>query len=204
MIIEETLKGLGYDIKSEILNTMDHGNIPQNRERIFIVGFKNKKVLNNFEFPKKVKLTKSFRDLLETDVDPNYYYTNKPLFEKIKDDIVKMNTVYQWRRKYVRENKKGGCPTLTANMGMGGHNVPIILDSKGIRKLTPKECLRLQGFPDSYRFPTLADSHLYKQAGNSVSVSVIEAVANQMITALDSIIPSYNHTLTSTATASML
>ena len=66
-------------------------------------------------------------------------------------------------------------------MGMGGHNVPIIKDEKGIRKLTPLECFRLQGFPKEFALPkNLADSALYKQAGNSVSVPVIEAVAKQM------------------------
>jgi site-specific DNA-cytosine methylase len=95
------------------------------------------------------------------------------------------NTVYQWRRQYVRENKKGVVPTLTANMGTGGHNVPLILDKKGIRKLTPKECLNAQGFPKNYKVPSnLADSKIYKQAGNSVSVTVVERVAKNMMKAL--------------------
>ena len=70
-------------------------------------------------------------------------------------------------------------------MGMGGHNVPIIKDKKGIRKLTPLECFRTQGFPKDYVLPkNLADSALYKQAGNSVTVPVIEAVARQMMQAI--------------------
>jgi len=93
--------------------------------------------------------------------------------------------VYQWRRKYVRENKSGVCPTLTANMGTGGHNVPIIKDKKGIRKLTPRECALIQGFPIDYKIPILADSALYKQFGNSVSVPVIEAVGKQMMKAME-------------------
>ena len=71
-------------------------------------------------------------------------------------------------------------------MGMGGHNVPIIKDKKGIRKLTPIECFRLQGFPKTFVLPVnLADSALYKQAGNSVTVTVLEAVAKEMMRATD-------------------
>ena len=69
-------------------------------------------------------------------------------------------------------------------MGTGGHNVPIIKDKKGIRKLTPLECARIQGFPTDYKIPKLADSALYKQFGNSVSVPVIEAVGKQMMKAM--------------------
>ena len=88
------------------------------------------------------------------------------------------DTLYQWRRAYVRENKKGLCPTLTANMGTGGHNVPLIRDKKDIRKLTPRECLRFQGFPETYQLPAdLPRTALYKQAGNSVSIPVVEKIA---------------------------
>jgi DNA (cytosine-5)-methyltransferase 1 len=69
-------------------------------------------------------------------------------------------------------------------MGTGGHNVPIIKDSVGIRKLTPLECLRLQGFPDSYVLPDVSDCVLYKQIGNSVSVPVIERIAKNIVTVL--------------------
>ena len=185
-IIEETLVSLGYHIKFKVLNSMEYGNIPQNRERIYIVGFKNKKYIDNFEFPKQIKLEIKIKDILEEKVDKKYYYNDKPLFEKIKDDIKDQNKVYQWRRKYVRENKKGVCPTLTANMGMGGHNVPIIKDGKGIRKLTPSECFRIQGFPQNYKLPKeLADSALYKQAGNSVTVTVIENIAKEIKKAIE-------------------
>lgn len=183
-VIEETLKGLGYHIRVQVLNSMEYGNIPQNRERIYIVGFRNKDFADKFNFPKPIELTKKITNILEKEVDEKYYYNGRPLYEKIKDYIKEEGKVYQWRRQYVRENKKGVCPTLTANMGMGGHNVPIIKDKKGIRKLTPIECARIQGFPDSFKLPKLADSALYKQIGNSVSVPVIEAVAKQMMKAM--------------------
>ncbi len=184
-VIEETLKNLGYHVKTKVLNSMEYGNIPQNRERIYIVGFRNKDYAEKFEFPNPVKLTKKITDLLEKNVPEKYYYNGKPLYKKLKNFIKEEGKVYQWRRHYVRENKSGVCPTLTANMGTGGHNVPIIKDKKGIRKLTPLECARIQGFPADYKLPQLADSALYKQFGNSVSVPVVEAVARQMMKAME-------------------
>lgn len=183
-VIKKELMNMGYSLKVKVMNSMDYGNIPQNRERIYIVGFKNPQYYEKFSFPEKVPLKVKIIDLLEKNVDEKYYYNGKPLYSKLKDHVTEHGKVYQWRRKYVRENKKGVCPTLTANMGMGGHNVPIIKDKKGIRKLTPLECARIQGFPSDYKLPPIADSALYKQLGNSVSVPVIEAVARQMMKAI--------------------
>ncbi len=180
-LIYNELENLGYFVKDAILNTMEYGNLPQNRERIYILGFLSKNEADNFSFPKKIMLTKTINDcLVKEKVDDKYYYKGKPLFDKLKDDVTKKDTVYQWRRKYVRENKSNVCPTLTANMGTGGHNVPIILDDYGIRKLTPRECANFQGFPNEYILPKIADSQLYKQVGNSVSIPVIERIAKQI------------------------
>ena len=184
-VIQSILFKLGYHIKFQVLNTMDYGNVPQNRERIYIVGFKSLEQCMRFSFPDSIQLTKTIRDVLEDQVDSKYYYNGKPLYDRIKNDVTDENKVYQWRRQYVRENKKNVCPTLTANMGTGGHNVPIIKDSHGIRKLTPRECLRLQGFPDSYVLPSISDGALYKQSGNSVSVPVIERIAQQIRMTVD-------------------
>lgn len=182
-VVLDILDKIGYDIEAKVLNSMDYGGVPQNRERIYIVGFlKETGHINNFKFPKPIELKASIRDILEKpeDVDDKYYYNNKPLFEKLKHYSFKEGVVYQWRRKYVRENKSGVCPTLTANMGTGGHNVPLVKDSKGVRKLTPRECARFQGFPKDYKLPDIADSALYKQFGNSVTVTVVERIANNM------------------------
>ena len=128
-IIYDELEQVGYNVKDAVLNTMEYGNLPQNRERIYIAGFLKKEGLDRFKFSNKVKLTKTIHDcLLSEKVEDKYYYNDKPLFEKLKNEENKKDTVYQWRRKYVRENKNSVCPTLTANMGTGGHNVPIILD----------------------------------------------------------------------------
>ena len=90
------------------------------------------------------------------------------------------DTVYQCRRKYLRENNSNVCPTLTANMGTGGHNVPLIKTHRGIRKLSPKECFLFQGFPENFQLPDMAKSHLYKQAGNSVVVPVVRRIAEEI------------------------
>ena len=185
-IITKLLEGEGYFLKYKVLNALDFG-LPQNRERIFIVGFKDKKKYEAFSFPEPKPLNTAFRDYLDNKIDDKYYYDNKPLLKQLSKYNISPNSVYQWRRVYLRENKKGVVPTLTANMGTGGHNVPIIRDERGIRKLTPRECFRLQGFPNSYELPSLADSYLYHQAGNSVSINVVEAIAKNIRCAYNSI-----------------
>jgi DNA (cytosine-5)-methyltransferase 1 len=185
-IIKKELQSFGYYVTERVLNSMSFGNVPQTRERIYIIGFNDIAAFNRFDWPAPVKLSKNFIDILENDPDKRFYYKGKPLHKQLEPYITKDDTIYQWRRKYVRENKKGVCPTLTANMGTGGHNVPIILEKRGIRKLTPRECFSLQGFPRSFRLPdSLADCHLYKQAGNSVSVPVIEAIGRNIFSALN-------------------
>lgn len=184
-VIYTELQKLGYHVIDRVLNTMEYGNIPQNRERIYIAGFLDQEAFNKFSFPEKIKLTKTIEDCLEKNPDEKYYYNGKPLYAKLKKEITKKGVIHQWRRKYVRENKNRVCPTLTANMGMGGHNVPLVLDEKGIRKLTPRECANFQGFPKTFKLPDIADSALYKQFGNSVSVPVIHRIAENMKKALN-------------------
>ena len=122
---------------------------------------------------------------LEKNIDKKYYYSDRfKVYNTVKKDVIKhidTNTLYQYRRHYVRENKSKKCPTLTANMGSGGHNVPLLKDNKGIRKLTPRECFNLQGFPLTYKFPKMSDTKLYKLAGNAVSVPVVELIVNKII-----------------------
>lgn len=192
--IMDVLKNrLGYIVDTKIMNPCEYANIPQNRERIFIIGIDPTQVQipqeNNifiFPFPEKQTLTKSIHDIIIDSINDEklFYREDHIYYERMKDVIINPDTVYQWRRVYIRENKNGVCPTLTANMGEGGHNVPIIKTSKGIRKLTPEECLGFQGFPidKGYSFPiTIAQSKKYKQAGNSVTEPLIEKVAKELI-----------------------
>ena len=186
-VIQESLIYHGYEIFSQVINTKDYGNIPQNRERIFIVGFKKIKGSKvEFQFPEKMKLTRTINDLIDPQKQAEKYYYKSDWygFNALEKEVLSTETIYQWRRHYVRTNKSNLCPTLTANMGTGGHNVPIIKTKQGLRKLTPKECFLFQGFPKSFRLPDIADAHLYKQAGNSVSVPVIEKIAKEIINSL--------------------
>lgn len=190
-IILEALETNGYHTDYKVLNATEFGNVTQNRERIYIVAFKNKAYLEKFEFPKPIELTKSIRDFIdfENEKDPIFYYTANKFkqFDQLEEKMDDSNAIYQWRRKYVRKNMSGVCPTLTANMGTGGHNVPLILtDTKEYRKLTPRETFNLQGFPKEFKLPEQANSHLYKQAGNSVVVPVIERIAKEIMSVINS------------------
>ena len=185
VILDVLENKLGYKIFYKVLNSMDYADIPQNRERIFIVGFDPEQLENcgEFQFPAPAELTKSIHDILAAGKQADLYYYSRehayyPELEKI---MTKKDTVYQWRRIYVRENKSNVCPTLTANMGAGGHNVPLIRDDFGIRKLTPRECFSFQGYPENYVLPALANSRLYMQAGNSVTMPLIQRIGEEIV-----------------------
>jgi DNA (cytosine-5)-methyltransferase 1 len=201
----QELEKCGYQVlEPTVLNSMTHGGVPQNRERLFIVGFHKKKVgkvesvkagenplgvsSKVFMWPKEKKMTTTLIDVLDKeDVPEKYFYTAEKYecYEEIKEVATKPGVAYQWRRVYVRENKSGVCPALTANMGSGGHNVPLVNMKGKIRKLTPIECARLQGFPltgrKKFTFPDgMADARLYHQFGNSVTVPLISRLAGEI------------------------
>ena len=205
-IIKDELEELGYTVKDAILNSMKHGNIPQNRERIFIVGFLDENVANEFSFPSEIPLTNTIADIIDLNdlKDERYYYNDTVYYEDLVREMQRQDTIYQLRRgQYIRENRNNVCPTLTANMGTGGHNVPLIRDNHDIRKLTPEECLLFQGFNTNndehvHSFPEytldkngrrreFANCHKYKQAGNCVTVTVIERIVANMLEAYESI-----------------
>lgn len=191
-VILKTLEDLGYYVTYQVMNAAEYGNIPQGRERIYIVGFKDKAVSKSFQFPDKVELTQSVFDVIDfkNQVEEQYYYReDKHYYSLLKENIVSVGSIYEYRRgNTIRENKSGVVPTLLASMGTGGNNVPLILTESGeIRKMTPREWFNTQGFPRSYKFPEkMASSHLYKQAGNSVTVPVVSRIAKQIKLALES------------------
>ena len=111
--------------------------------------------------------------------DEDYYL---PSQNRYHDMILKQakdrQRIYQLRKYTVRVKESGVCPTLTANMGQGGHNVPFVFDKKGLRKLTENECLGLQGFPEKFKFPDSVPRYArYVQIGNSVSPKVAARLA---------------------------
>ncbi len=214
-VIKAKLEECGYIIKEKVLNTMDYTDLPQNRERIYIVGFLNKEDADKFKFyenieNKKNKKTfkgreKDIKNILDNNIafysHKQFFYTKEKYPNYFKEEGINLQKeiteefqFYQCRRGlYVRKNKSNVCPTLTANMGTGGHNVPLMLVKDGIRKLTPSETFKLQGFPigNGYILPEIfkgkkySDAHLYKQAGNAVSVDMITMIATEILNILD-------------------
>ena len=199
--VHKELEKNGYCVFHKVLNTSSITKVPQNRERTFIICFDEgagaildpsqkmtQKFIQIFP-PKEIKKTDSIRKYLEKkEVEDRFFYgEEKYMYKELKDTIKSKDTVYQWRRQYVRENKSNVCPTLTANMGTGGHNVPLIMNDDGrYRKLTPRECFNLQGFPKTYKLSNdIPVSQLYKQAGNSVTVRIIEVLAGLVKEAMD-------------------
>jgi DNA (cytosine-5)-methyltransferase 1 len=164
---------LGYEVHHKVLNTLDYG-IPQNRQRIFIVGFDK---TTDFEFPKPISLQFTVQDLLEDEVDERFYIReDHKHYKAISAGVTDPTKVYQWRWSYIRENKRNVAPTLLASY----MQPTLIKTSKGIRGITPREAFNLQGFSKEFILPDLPDKVLMHQAGNSVSVPVINQIAQKM------------------------
>jgi len=172
--ILDTLYKLGYSIRWKVLNSKVHANIPQNRERLFIVGFKQMEHAGKFHFPEPIPLTKTYEDLLEDNVDSKYFIQEGKVYDALKEFGIKEGYSYQWRYNYVREHKSKGCIPCLVTVGKS----PIIKQDELLRHLTPKECFNLQGFPKDYRLPDIHERHLYKQAGNSVTIPLIKRIAD--------------------------
>lgn len=187
-VICNSLLESGYYIKYKVMNTKNYSSIPQNRERIYIVGFLNKDTMNDFSFPSEVEAQKPISELINFDktVDEKYYYKEtQPSYMKMKAAMKYHDRTYSLHRGVMRASRVNTIPTLTAAMGGGGNNVPLILtlDNK-IRKMTPREVFNAQGFPSNFVLPNcVSNTQLYKQAGNSVSVPVINRIAKQIIKA---------------------
>lgn len=182
------VQSAGYwfkDRNAAVLNTCIHTNIPQNRERLYMVAFSwDAFDFNNFRFPEETDEKRAVEEFLDLDrqADSEYYFDPEQKYGKLFQEKMEEGddkSIYQLRRWYVRELKDYLVPTLTANMGGGGHNKPVIKDDWGIRNLTPLECQRLQGFDESiFSFPeTVSQTQQYKQIGNSVTVPLVEKLA---------------------------
>jgi DNA (cytosine-5)-methyltransferase 1 len=147
---------------------------------------------NSFHFPELEPETLDYRTFLDLEQKPDdsFYFNDDSRWKKLFEDSIEAgdsDSIYMLRRNYVRENKSNSVFALMANMGDGGHNVPVIQDSWGIRKLTPLECLRLQGFSeDDFSFPELLSKvQQYKQIGNAVTVPLVRRLAAECRRLLD-------------------
>lgn len=188
--IENTLLELGYKISWKLLNAKDYG-IPQNRNRWYCVGVKKDNHINLDElFPSKKKLDYTLKDII-INVENNDYrvsdiairnmklhinsYLEKKRFEISEEEPIIANNI---RPSKVSFSSNGISPCLTAKMGTGGNNVPVIYKLK--RKLTVSECLKIMGFPDGFILKENY-SQSYKQVGNSVVVPIIQLIARNLV-----------------------
>lgn len=196
-VIRNILEELGYSVFHQVLNSKDFG-VPQNRERIYIVAFRNDTAPSDFVFPQKTDDTKVIKDILEEkEVSSKYYLSTAYLasLKRHKERHVSKGNGFGYE---IREATSVAGAIVCGGMGRERN---LIIDErltdftpvthiKGevnreyIRKMTPREWARLQGFPDEYKLP-VADTHLYKQFGNSVTVPVIHAIAKQIKTYLE-------------------
>ena len=176
-VIHQTLSELGYYIKYKVMSPHEYANIPQIRERIFLVAFKDLTMCDAFEFPEPVPLTKSINDIIDRTEQHHeiYYYTEKSKYYSLLDKrMTDKEVIYRIDDWGIAHEKWEVCPTLKANMGTYPDRVPVIRDDFGIRKLTPYECLKFQGFSGNFKFPNIPLNEVYKQCGNTVCVSLIK------------------------------
>lgn len=191
-IIKGTLEEIGYTVHAQILNSKDFG-VPQNRERIYIVAFRRDIDSSAFRFPAPTDSEKRIRDIIEENPVSARYYLSDVYLETL-------------RRHRARHEAKGngfgyeirswdGIAGTVVCGGMGKErnlltdkrqtdltlvtHIKGKVNREGVRKMTPREWARLQGFPDNFKL-VLADAHLYKQLGNAVTVPVIRAIADEI------------------------
>ena len=169
LAIYNALAPLGYSLRYSVMDATEYGNVPQIRTRIFIVAFLDEEKCEKFKFPEKIERTVQLNDIIKRDIkhDNSYYYNeNSPYYKDLKIIVTDKRALYKIYDTGVSRKAHYICPTLTANMGTYPDRVPIVLDDYGIRKITPYECLALQGFPKEYRFPKIPLPSAYKQCGN--------------------------------------
>lgn len=183
-VIYASLVELGYIIRYRAMPTHEYSGIPQTRRRIYIVAFLDLKDCNRFSFPDPVQLTTTAMEWINQNEKQHeiYYYDQETEFgQYVNKSVVDKRYLYRIFNGSVRKLTNGKCPTLTASM-CTPRNAAVLRDQYGVRRLTLRESLRFQGFPESYYFPreiTIEDA--YKQIGNSVTVPVIRRIAEEIV-----------------------
>ena len=173
----------GYTLKYRVMDALDYGNLPQHRPRIFIVAFLENDMCERFCFPNEIRRTLKLNDVLFKDQkhDPIYYISeNDPQFDHIRSSFKDDTFMYQYRSSNKTYTMHRLSPALVASMGDHPERIPIIKDDYGFRRITPYECLALQGFPKDYRFSKISMASAYRQCGNSVAVPVVKRIAEQI------------------------
>lgn len=189
LVIYNSLVQFGYSIYYKVMGADEYGNLPQTRKRIYIVAVRDDIVSKVYHHPDPVELTCSIDDIVKKNDRKNdiyYYNSNSKMYAYLKANMTDKCSIYRIIDAGVRKTKNRMCPTLIANMGTYPDRVPVLWDDYGIRKLTLRECLDFQGFPQNFYFPnTITIDDAYKQIGNSVCVPVIKRIAEQIKRVLD-------------------
>ena len=185
LTVYNALAPMGYSFKYKVMQPYEYGNVPQSRARVFIVGFADDERCSKFSFPEEIPLTDNLENLFDRSIkhsDCYYYNASNRYYEELRRLATSKDCVYRIYDFGVSKKAYSICPTMTAYMETCNHErVPIILDDYGIRRLTPYECLKLQGFPDTFKFPKgTSMKKAYKQVGNSVCVPVVRRIAEQI------------------------
>lgn len=183
--IHNALVESGYYIRYRVMRASEYGNVPQIRDRIYIVAFKDIADCDVFKFPDTIPLTVSIDNIINRHEEKNrvyYYQKNDLFFAKVREIVTDQSSIYRVYHESIKITQNHMCPTLTASMGMQRDQVPLVIDNYGIRKLTLRECLDFQGFPKDFYFPnTITIEDAYKQCGNTVCVPVVKRVAERII-----------------------
>jgi DNA (cytosine-5)-methyltransferase 1 len=181
-VIKNTLTDLGYSVYFKVLDGKHF--VPQHRERIIIVGFRNEVFggNENFEFPSLPEPDKKIRDILEENVAEKYTLTDN-LWRYLQDYAAKHKAQGNGFG-FGMTDLNGISRTISARYYKDGSEILIPQAARNPRRLTPRECARLQGFPDDFVIP-VSDTQSYKQFGNSVTVPLIQSVGKQILKALE-------------------
>ena len=168
--IQSELQSLGYNVFAAPLNSADYG-VPQTRNRVFLVCFMDN---IKYSFPQPTKLNLTLQDILENDVDDKYF-----LSDRILKTIMSNGTGGYYAKSEIDLPIARPLTATMAKMHRACQDNYVTQD-KGIRRLTPRECARLQGFPDDFKIQ-VSDAQAYKQFGNAVTVNVAYAIAKSVL-----------------------
>ena len=185
-VIKSMLEELGYKVLFQVMNAKEYGNLPQQRNRIYIVIFRFKKNLDKFKYPEMIPLTRTAFDLYDKEKkEDKYYMDGHRMWDRMMEYMTERDRVYRFTDWGLSRSREGICPTLLAAMGSRFERIPFFYDDYSVRLMTPRECARMQGFPESYILPETNEKQVYKQIGNSVAVPVIYRIAENIVKTFD-------------------